>query len=83
MRSDFDQPLNIGQDRMFGINQLADMVAEIAGVPIVKNHVPGPQGVRGRPFQYPGGIGFWVGGRRFRTMKAYAALTHGLKSACA
>lgn len=48
MRSDFDQPLNIGQDRMFGINQLADMVAEIAGVPIVKNHVPGPQGVRGR-----------------------------------
>jgi len=48
MRSDFDQPLNIGQDRMVSINQLADMVAGIAGIRIVKKHVPGPQGVRGR-----------------------------------
>jgi GDP-D-mannose 3', 5'-epimerase len=30
------------------INQLADMVAEVAGVQIEKKHVPGPQGVRGR-----------------------------------
>jgi GDP-D-mannose 3',5'-epimerase len=29
-------------------NQLADMVAEIAGISIKKVHVPGPQGVRGR-----------------------------------
>ena len=28
-------------------NQLADMVVEIAGVRMVKKHVPGPQGVRG------------------------------------
>jgi GDP-D-mannose 3',5'-epimerase len=48
MRSDFHEPLNLGQDRMVTINQLADMVAEIAGVQIVKKHVPGPQGVRGR-----------------------------------
>jgi GDP-D-mannose 3',5'-epimerase len=27
---------------------LADMVAEIAGIRIIKNHIPGPQGVRGR-----------------------------------
>jgi GDP-D-mannose 3',5'-epimerase len=48
MRSDYDQPLNLGQDRLISINQLADMVAEIAGIEIEKRHVDGPQGVRGR-----------------------------------
>ena len=48
MRSDYHEPLNLGQDRMVTINQLADIIAEIAGVSIAKQHVPGPQGVRGR-----------------------------------
>lgn len=48
MRSDYHQPLNLGQDRLVTINQLADMVASIAGLRITKKHVPGPQGVRGR-----------------------------------
>lgn len=48
MRSDYSQPLNLGQDRMVTINQLADIVAEIAGIQIQKKHIPGPQGVRGR-----------------------------------
>jgi len=48
MRSDFHEPLNLGQDRMVTINQLAEMVADLAGVPVVLKHVPGPQGVRGR-----------------------------------
>jgi len=48
MRSDFCEPLNLGQDRMISIDDLADMVAGIAGVEISKNHVDGPQGVRGR-----------------------------------
>jgi GDP-D-mannose 3', 5'-epimerase len=48
MRSDYAEPLNLGQDRMVSINQLADMIAEIAQIRIVKKHVPGPQGVRGR-----------------------------------
>jgi len=48
MRSDFREPLNLGQDRMVTINQLADMVAEIAGFRIVKKHIAGPMGVRGR-----------------------------------
>lgn len=48
MHSGVRDPLNLGQDRMVSINQLADMVAEIAGVQIVKKHVPGPMGVRGR-----------------------------------
>jgi nucleoside-diphosphate-sugar epimerase len=48
MRSDFHDPLNMGQDRMVTINELADMVAEVAGTRITKKHVPGPMGVRGR-----------------------------------
>lgn len=48
MRSDYCQPLNLGQDRLVTINELADIVAAQAGIPIVKKHIPGPQGVRGR-----------------------------------
>ena len=48
MGSDFHEPLNLGQDRMVTINQLAEMIAEIAGVDLVKRHIDGPQGVRGR-----------------------------------
>lgn len=48
MRSDHYEPLNIGQDRMVTIDQLADIIADAAGIDIVKKHVPGPQGVRGR-----------------------------------
>ncbi|PYS90041.1 MAG: NAD-dependent dehydratase [Acidobacteria bacterium] len=48
MRSDFRDPLNLGQDRMVTINQLADIISKIAGVSVKKNHIDGPQGVRGR-----------------------------------
>ncbi len=49
MRSDFREPLNLGQDRMITINQLLDMVARIAGKRITRRHnLSAPQGVRGR-----------------------------------
>jgi GDP-D-mannose 3', 5'-epimerase len=48
MGSDCRNPLNLGQDRMVTIDELADMIADAAGIKIVKKHVPGPQGVRGR-----------------------------------
>ena len=48
MRSDFSEPLNLGQDRMVTINQLADIISEIAGFEINKKHIDGPMGVRGR-----------------------------------
>ncbi|MCJ7696909.1 MAG: NAD-dependent epimerase/dehydratase family protein [Thermoplasmata archaeon] len=48
MQSDFYQPLNLGQDRMVSINKLADMISRIAGYPIRKEHIAGPEGVRGR-----------------------------------
>jgi GDP-D-mannose 3', 5'-epimerase len=48
MQSDYTDPLNLGQDRLVSINQLADMIADIAGITIIKKHIAGPQGVRGR-----------------------------------
>ncbi|PYR33534.1 MAG: NAD-dependent dehydratase, partial [Acidobacteria bacterium] len=48
MASGYREPLNIGQDRLISIDQLADIVCAIAGVSLGKRHVPGPQGVRGR-----------------------------------
>lgn len=48
MESDHRDPLNLGQDRMVTINQLADIISNVAGIGVEKVHVPGPQGVRGR-----------------------------------
>jgi GDP-D-mannose 3', 5'-epimerase len=48
MHSEHSEPLNLGQDRMVSINELADIIAAIAGTKIAKKHVSGPQGVRGR-----------------------------------
>lgn len=48
MRSDIQDPINLGQDRMVTINQLADIAASAAGIKVRKKHVSGPQGVRGR-----------------------------------
>jgi nucleoside-diphosphate-sugar epimerase len=47
-RSGFAGPVNIGSEEMVSINQLVDLVADIAGKRIGKRHIDGPQGVRGR-----------------------------------
>jgi GDP-D-mannose 3', 5'-epimerase len=48
MASSYCEPLNLGQDRMVSIDELADTIGGIAGVRLHKRHVPGPEGVRGR-----------------------------------
>jgi len=48
MESSFPGPVNIGSEEMVTINQLAQMVMEIAGKNLEIRHIPGPQGVRGR-----------------------------------
>jgi nucleoside-diphosphate-sugar epimerase len=49
MESQFADPLNLGQDRMITVNQLVDIVANIAGKKIGKQYdTTKPQGVRGR-----------------------------------
>jgi GDP-D-mannose 3',5'-epimerase len=47
-RSGFEGPVNIGSEEMVSINQLVDLVADIAGKVIHKKHIDGPLGVRGR-----------------------------------
>lgn len=48
MESDFTGPVNIGSDEMVTINKLADIASLIAGKKLIKKHIPGPLGVRGR-----------------------------------
>jgi len=49
MASDCRDALNLGTDELVTINQLADMVCEVAGKRLNKRHnLTGPQGVRGR-----------------------------------
>ncbi len=48
MDSDFIGPVNIGSEEMVTINQLAEMIMDIAGKKLTIKHIPGPLGVRGR-----------------------------------
>ena len=48
LRSEVSRPINIGSEEMVSINQLVDLVADIAGKRVRKKHINGPQGVRGR-----------------------------------
>mgnify|MGYP001262388422 FL=1 len=47
-RSDWEGPVNIGSEEMISINDLAHLVASVAGKKISINNIPGPVGVRGR-----------------------------------
>ncbi len=48
-RATCDEPLNIGSDELVTINQLVDIVEEIAGVTLKRKYnLDAPQGVRGR-----------------------------------
>ena len=48
MESDFTGPVNIGSEEMVTINQLAELVMDVAGKKLNINHIKGPLGVRGR-----------------------------------
>ncbi len=49
MESEVDEPINIGSDQMVSINQLVDMVENIAGVELKRRYkLDAPNGVRGR-----------------------------------
>jgi GDP-D-mannose 3',5'-epimerase len=47
--SDITEPINLGSDQLVTINQLVDMVEEIAGIRVERRYdLSAPQGVRGR-----------------------------------
>ncbi len=49
MASDHREPLNLGTEELVTINQLVDLVCEVAGKEVIKHHnLSKPQGVRGR-----------------------------------
>jgi nucleoside-diphosphate-sugar epimerase len=48
MKSDISFPINLGSDYRISINELVQLVADIAGKRIHIQHDPGPLGVRGR-----------------------------------
>ena len=49
LHSDVEEPINIGSEEMVTINQLVDIVEEIAGVKLNRNYkLDAPKGVRGR-----------------------------------
>ncbi len=48
MDSDFTGPVNIGSEEMVSINELAQMVMQVAFKQLEIKHIPGPLGVRGR-----------------------------------
>lgn len=47
-KSTYTKPLNIGSSELITINDLADMIIRLSGKTLTKNHVEGPEGVRGR-----------------------------------
>jgi GDP-D-mannose 3', 5'-epimerase len=49
MASDYRDPLKLGTDLLISINELVDLISEIAGKRLTKHHdLNKPQGVRGR-----------------------------------
>jgi nucleoside-diphosphate-sugar epimerase len=49
MDSGYQQPLNLGTERMVTINELAEIIIELSGKTGLRlRHIEGPQGVRGR-----------------------------------
>ncbi|MCU0861320.1 MAG: NAD-dependent epimerase/dehydratase family protein [Methanomassiliicoccales archaeon] len=48
-QSSINDPINMGQDRLISINEMAAIIADVAGMPDYRLvHIPGPLGVRGR-----------------------------------
>jgi nucleoside-diphosphate-sugar epimerase len=48
MESDFMGPVNIGSEEMVTINKLVDIACAVENKSLIKKHIEGPTGVRGR-----------------------------------
>lgn len=49
MSSDVSAPINVGSDELVSVNQLVDVIEEVAGVRLERRYLPeAPMGVRGR-----------------------------------
>merc|ERR1711988_52308 len=48
MKSDIEEPLNLGSDEMISMNDMATMIMSFEEKNLPIKHIPGPEGVRGR-----------------------------------
>ncbi len=48
LRSEWNEPVNIGSEEMLTISMLAKMICDVAGKSLRLRHIEGPTGVRGR-----------------------------------
>ena len=48
IESNFSGPVNIGSEEMVSINKLVEITSKVAKKSVIKNHIEGPLGVRGR-----------------------------------
>jgi len=48
MKSEHEEPINIGSDQMVSMNEMAEMIMSFEGKTLPIKHIPGPEGVRGR-----------------------------------
>ncbi len=49
MESDYDQPINIGSDKLVSVDELSDIIIRISGKKVTKSYdLSAPEGVRGR-----------------------------------
>ena len=48
VRSDYNFPINIGSEEQVSINQMVDIIEEIADYKVERKYIKGPLGVRGR-----------------------------------
>jgi nucleoside-diphosphate-sugar epimerase len=80
MQSDYREPLNVGQDRMVSINQLADMIAKIAGIEITKHYVRVRRASAAATRTTRGSVRCSAGNRGFRSKRDSHARTNGSSS---
>jgi GDP-D-mannose 3',5'-epimerase len=48
MSSEHSQPMNLGSDRAVSVNEVYDILMDIANIQVELHYIPGPIGVRGR-----------------------------------
>ena len=80
MASDYTEPLNLGQDRLITINDLADLVADIAGMQIQKESSTAPRACAAATPTTRACARCSAGSRRSRSRTAWRAPTRGSSS---
>ena len=84
MASNYREPLNLGTEEMVSVDELVDLICDIAGKKLTKRHdLSKPQGVRGRNSDNSRLRTCWDGSRRRRSAMVWISPIAGSKTNCA